>query len=143
MVCEFPLPVKRGKIHGVASGFATRKRLVQISAPILLLGSAYSCLLWMDAIGNVSGWTELPQYAGRIPGLQRNGTLCFGLMVALTALAAFVLGQRKTAPQNRLESFDDLVVLVLNYAGRLLICALVVIALVVLLHIVALLGNKA
>jgi hypothetical protein len=130
---------RRGKIYAVISGFATRRFLVWISALILMFASAYSCLLWMDAVGKVSGWTGIPQYADRIPGLQIKGVLCFGLMLALPVLAAFLLGLGKTAPGNRLESFDDYLVLALNYAGRLLICALGVVALVVLLHTVALL----
>jgi hypothetical protein len=130
---------KSGKIHDVTSSFATRKVLVRISALILIFGSAYSCLLWMDAVGKVSGWTGLPQYADQVPGLQKNGALCFGLMLALPALAAFMLGLEKTASGNRLESVDDHLVLALNYAGRLLICALGAIALVVLLHTVTLL----
>jgi mannose/fructose/N-acetylgalactosamine-specific phosphotransferase system component IIC len=103
-----------------------------------MFGSAYSCLLWMDAVGKVSGLTGLPQYADQIPRLQSDGALCFSLMLALPVIAAFLLGVEKAAPGNKLESLDDWVVPMLNYAGRLLVRALGAIAFVVVVQMVTL-----
>jgi hypothetical protein len=123
----------------MARTFGTRRVWVRLGSLTLMFGSAYSCLLWMDAVGKVSGWIGLPQFADQIPGLQKKEGLWFSLMLALLILAALLLGFDKASPAKKFQSLDNCVVFTLSYAGRLLVCAFGTIALVILLHVIGLL----
>ena len=72
------------------------KRLLAIlTALALMFGASCFAMLWMDAVGKISGWTGLPQYESKIPELRWQATLWEVLAIALLFMAAFALGLGK------------------------------------------------
>jgi hypothetical protein len=63
-----------------------------ILAIAMMLASAICGLLYMDAVGKISGWIGLPQYEGYVPRLQWYAGLWSGLAVLFPFLAALLLG---------------------------------------------------
>ena len=68
-----------------------------ILAIALMFGSAICGLLYMDAVGKISGWIGLPEYEGYLPRLQWHASLYVGLAVLFPFLAALLLGLGKGA----------------------------------------------
>lgn len=67
----------------------------------MMLASAICGLLYMDAVGKISGWIGLPQYEGHVPRLQWYAGLWSGLAVLFPFLAALLLGLVKdTGPRQ-------------------------------------------
>lgn len=78
------------------------KRLSSVlGAVALMLASAYFTVLWMAAVGAISGWTGVPKYEPLIPGLQRQAGLDSSLAVTLPFVAAFLLGLGKPTWSSR------------------------------------------
>jgi len=72
-----------------------------ILAIAMMLASAICGLLYMDAVGKISGWIGLPQYEGYVPRLQWYAGLWSGLAVLFSFLAALLLGLVKdTGPRQ-------------------------------------------
>ena len=74
-----------------------------------MFASALCSLLWMDAIGKISGWTGIPEYEAQIPRLRWHAGLWSSLTILLPFLAAFLLGfakkeEPKTADSTNLGS---------------------------------------
>ena len=73
-----------------------------ILAIAMMLASAICGLLYMDAVGKISGWIGLPQYEGYVPRLQWYAGLWSVLAARLFPfLAALLLGfVRDTGPRQ-------------------------------------------
>ena len=84
-----PLPLDRNRLPWL------------ISAIAMTLASAICGLLYIDAVGKISGWIGLPQYEGYVPRLQWYAGLWSGLAVLFPFLAALLLGLIKdTGPRQ-------------------------------------------
>ena len=81
-----------------------------ILAIALMLASAFCGLLYMDAVGKISGWIGLPKYEGSVPRLRDYAMIWSGLALALPFLAAFLLGHGKSAGTHHAETSRDNVV---------------------------------
>src|SRR5271168_3281968 len=84
--------------------FAFRnKRSLSWLLPALacMLASSYSFFGWMSAVGRISGWIGLPQYAPQIPRLESQARLWSALAIALPFIAALVLTFGKTASDKQ------------------------------------------
>jgi len=70
------------------------------------LASAYCFFGWMSAVGRVSGWIGLPQYAPEIPRLESQAKLWSALAIALPFVAALLLslGKRASDQQPRADA---------------------------------------
>jgi len=72
-----------------------------ILAIAMMLASAICGLLYMDAVGKISGWIGLPQYEGYVPRFQWYAGLWSGFAVLFPFLAALLLGLLKdTGPRQ-------------------------------------------
>jgi len=71
-----------------------------------MLASAYCFFLWMSAVGRISGWIGLPQYAPQIPRLESQAGLWSALVIALPFVAALLLsfGKRASDRQPRADA---------------------------------------
>ncbi len=86
-------------------GSLDRNRLPWLILAIaLMLASAVCCLLYMDAVGKISGWIGLPEYEGYVPRLQRHATLWSGLAVVFPFVAALLLALGKGAGRIHAET---------------------------------------
>ena len=84
-----PLPLDRNRLPWL------------ILAIAMMLASAICGLLYMDAVGKISGWIGLPQYEGYVPRLQWYAGLWSVLAVLFPFLAALLLGfVRDTGPRQ-------------------------------------------
>lgn len=70
----------------------------------LMFASAICGLLYMDAVGKVSGWIGLPQYEGLVPRLQWYAGLWSSLALIFPFLAALLLGLVKSAGPRQVET---------------------------------------
>jgi hypothetical protein len=52
----------------------------------------------MGAVGSISGWIGLPQYAPQIPRLEIQARIWSGLAITLPFVAALLLGVGRKAP---------------------------------------------
>jgi hypothetical protein len=81
-----------------------------ILAITLMLASAFCGLLYIDAVGKISGWIGLPKYEGYVPRLRAYAMIWSGLALALPFLAAFLVGHGKSAGIRHAETNRDNVV---------------------------------
>jgi hypothetical protein len=120
-----------------------------------MLASAYSFFGWMSAVGRISGWIGLPQYAPQIPRLEFQARLWSALAIALPFIAALVLTFGKTASDKqprgnaptsltfRAESATEKrLAPVLGYLGHLAVSLLGTLCFVVVLFLLGLLLHK-
>ena len=104
----------------------------------LILASAYSAMRWLGAVGAISGWIGLPQYADRIPELVQEAQWWERLALGLPFIAAFVLGlgtrrlPDKGAPSAFTYATDAQTWSqpILRYFGRLVISVLGTLAII-------------
>jgi len=88
----------------------------------LMFASAYSAMRWIGAVGAISGWIGLPQYANQLPKLTVEAEWWKRLGLVLPFAAAFVLGLGKShlhgtnEPPNATEPWFSPI---LRYVGRL------------------------
>jgi hypothetical protein len=77
-----------------------------ILAIALMFGSAICSLLYMDAVGKISGWIGVPgpEYEGQVPRLRWYAGLWSGLALIFPFLAALLLGLGKGAGPSRAEA---------------------------------------
>jgi hypothetical protein len=126
-----------------------------ILAIVLMLGSAICALLYLDAVGRISGWIGLHEYEGFIPKLQWYAGLWSGLAITFPFLAAFLLGLGKGAGPRRPEIGRPSVITapevshewiavtaILGYLLRVAVSALVSLAFIVVLILVVALFEK-
>ena len=73
-------------------------------AIVLMFASAICALLYLDAVGKISGWIGLHEYEGFVPRLQWHAALWSGLAVIFPFLAAFLLGLGKGAGSRQAET---------------------------------------
>lgn len=66
-----------------------------------MLASAYCFFGWMNAVGRISGWIGLPQYAPQIPRLESQARLWSALAIALPFVAALLLSFGKRASDQQ------------------------------------------
>ena len=70
-----------------------RNRLLWLLLAIaLMFASAICALLYLGAVGRISGWIGLHEYEGFVPRLQWYARLWLGLAVVFPFLAALILG---------------------------------------------------
>ncbi len=82
-----------------------RNRLAWLPVAIALMFASAICgLLYMDAVGKISGWIGVPQYEGYVPRLQGYAGLWSGLAVVFAFLAALLLELAKGAAPRQVES---------------------------------------
>lgn len=119
------------------------------------LASAYCFFCWMNAIGRISGWISLPQYAPQIPRLETEARLWSAMALALPFVAALLLSFCKTASDqqpragapNRLtyraaSPAEKRLAPILRYLGHLVVSLLGTLGFVVLLFLLGLLLHK-
>ena len=87
-----PLPVDRNRLPWL------------ILAIAMMLASAICGLLYMDAVGKISGWIGLPQYEGYVPRLQWYAGLWSVLALLFPFLAALLLGFVKDTGPRRSQA---------------------------------------
>src|SRR6266446_4744205 len=77
-----------------------------ILAIALMFGSAIFGLLYMDAVGKISGWIGVPgpEYDGQVPRLQWYAGLWSSLALIFPFLAALLLGLGKGAGPSHAET---------------------------------------
>jgi hypothetical protein len=81
--------------------YATKRRMLWlILALALMFTSAYSITRWVGAIGAISGWVGLPQFAASIRVLQMQIQWWKTLALVLPFLAAFLLGLSSQRPRD-------------------------------------------
>ena len=73
-------------------------------AIVLMLASAICALLYLDAVGKISGWIGLHEYEGLLPMLRWRARLWSGLAIILPFLTALILGLGKGAEQKHAEN---------------------------------------
>ena len=73
-------------------------------AIVLMFASAICALLYLDAVGKISGWIGLHEYECFVPRLQWYAGLWPGLAVIFPFLAAFLLGLGKGAGPRHAET---------------------------------------
>jgi hypothetical protein len=79
-------------------GSGDRNRLKWLLlAIVLMFASAICALLYLDAVGRISGWIELPKYEGDLPTIRWRARLWSFLAVIFPFLAALFLGIGKGA----------------------------------------------
>ena len=61
-------------------------------------------LLYLDAVGKISGWIDLHEYEVLVPRLQSQARLWIGLAVTFPFLAALLLGRGKAEGQDIQET---------------------------------------
>jgi hypothetical protein len=117
-----------------------------------MLASAYCFFGWMSAVGRISGWIGLPQYAPQIPRLESQARLWSALEIALPFVAALLLsfGKRAsdqqprsgapTSPTYRAESPAEQPIL--RYLGHFAASVLGTLGFVVVLFLLGLLLHK-
>jgi hypothetical protein len=92
---------------GVMLGSVDRNRLPWLlMAVVLMFASAICGLLYMDAVGKISGWIGVPgpEYEGQVPRLQWYAGLWSGLALIFPFLAALLLGLGKGAGPSHAET---------------------------------------
>ena len=92
---------------GVMFGSVDRNRLPWLlMAVVLMFASAICGLLYMDAVGKISGWIGVPglEYEGQVPRLQWYAGLWSGLALVFPFLAALLLGLGKRAGPSHAET---------------------------------------
>ena len=92
---------------GVMLGSIDRNRLPWLLfALVLMFGSAICGLLYMDAVGKISGWRGVhgSEYEGQIPRLQWYAGLWSGLALIFPFLAALLLGLGKGTGPSRSQT---------------------------------------
>jgi hypothetical protein len=87
-----PLPVDRNRLPWL------------ILAIAMMLASAICGLLYMDAVGKISGWIGLPQHEGYVPRLQWYAGLWSVLALLCPFLAALLLGFVKDTGPHRSQA---------------------------------------
>jgi hypothetical protein len=130
-----------------------RNRLLWLILAIALMFASAICgLLYMDAVGKISGWIGLPQYEGYVPRLQWYAGLWSGLAIVFPFLAALLLGLAKDTgpgqsqvdhPTERVVSQEwTLATAALKYLLRVAISALASVALMAVLILAVLILEK-
>jgi hypothetical protein len=132
-----------------------KQSLWLILAVALMSASAICALLYMDAMGKISGWTGLAQYERYIPQLRRNAALWSGLALLFPFLAALLLGFVKEAGSRHSQTARQRVIsdptvsqewtlatAALKYLLRLAISVLASVALMAVFILAILLLNK-
>jgi hypothetical protein len=72
-----------------------------VLAIVLMFASAICALVYLDAVGKISGWIGVPEYEAHLPHLQMRAALWSGLAVLLPFVAALLLGLGKHGePRN-------------------------------------------
>lgn len=119
-----------------------------------MLASAYCFFGWMSAVGRVSGWIGLPQYAPQIPRLESQARFWSALAIALPFVAALLLSFGKTASdQPRADAPTSLtyqaespaekrLAPILQYLGHFVASILGTLGFVVVLFLLGLLLHK-
>ncbi len=128
-----------------------------ILAIALMFGSAIFGLLYMDAVGKISGWIGVPgpEYDGQVPRLQWYAGLWSSLALIFPFLAALLLGLGKGAGPSHAETSRASVITgpevshewtavtaILTYLFRVAISALVSLAFMVVFILVVVLLEK-
>ena len=86
-------------------GAFNRNRLPWLILAIALMFTSAICgLLYMDAVGKISGWIGLPEYESYVPRFQNHAMLWSGLAVIFPFLAALLLGLGKGAEPSHAET---------------------------------------
>jgi hypothetical protein len=75
-----------------------------ILAIALMFASAICGLLYVGAVGKISGWIGLPQYEGYLPRLQWYAGLWSCLALVFPFLAALLLGLAKGAGPRQVDT---------------------------------------
>jgi len=133
-----------------------KKRLAWIIiATALMFASAICGLLYINAVGEISGWVGLPEYEGYVPRLQWYAGLWSGLAVIFPFLAALILGLGKGAEPRQAETSFPTVITgpevshewtaataVFKYLLRVAVAALASLAFMVVFILVAVLLEK-
>jgi hypothetical protein len=150
------VPDKLGITIVAMLGLMDRNRLPWLLlAIVLMFASAICALLYLDAVGKISGWIGLPEYEGYLPSLQWHARLWSGLAVLFPFLAALLLGLGKGAGPRLAEIHRASVITVpevshewtaanaiLTYLLRVAVSALASLAFMVVFILVVVLFEK-